>query len=246
MKILVLQHICIEDPGHLKDLMQADNYDLFTVELDEGEKIPADLTPFDAMICMGGPMDTWMEKQHPWLIEEKQKIRHFVTTLQKPFLGFCLGAQLLGEALGGQVVPSQPPEIGVLDINLSAARQNDLLFSSFPPVIKSVQWHSYEVQGLENNPDVAILGYSPTTRCQIFRYKHHAYGIQFHIETRQTTVQEWANIPAYKQALEETLGANALAEFDAQAQQHMTQMNALCATIHQQFKQLLQQQRDTR
>ena len=69
MKIIVLQHIKIEDPGYIKDLMLNDNVDLTTIELDEGEKIPQDLSKYDAMFCMGGPMDTWMEKDCPWLID---------------------------------------------------------------------------------------------------------------------------------------------------------------------------------
>jgi len=73
MKILILQHIKIEDPGYIKDLMINDEAELTTIELDEGEKIPNNLQSYDAMFCMGGPMDTWMEKEHPWLIEEKKK-----------------------------------------------------------------------------------------------------------------------------------------------------------------------------
>ena len=52
MNILVLQHIKIEDPGYIKDLMLADNFKLTTIELDEGDKIPKDLSQFDAMFCM--------------------------------------------------------------------------------------------------------------------------------------------------------------------------------------------------
>ena len=40
MNIIVLQHIKIEDPGYIKDLMLADGFSLTTIELDEGEKIP--------------------------------------------------------------------------------------------------------------------------------------------------------------------------------------------------------------
>ena len=97
--VIVLQHIKIEDPGYIKDLMINDNINLTTIELDDGEKIPNDLSKFDAMFCMGGPMDTWMEKDYPWLIDEKKRIKEFVVDLKKPYLGFCLGCQLLEKLL---------------------------------------------------------------------------------------------------------------------------------------------------
>ena len=84
MEIIILQHIKIEDPGYIKDLMISDGFNLTTIELDEGDKIPEDLSKFDAMFCMGGPMDTFMEDQYPWLIEEKKKIKEFVIALKNP------------------------------------------------------------------------------------------------------------------------------------------------------------------
>ena len=124
MNIIALQHIKIEDPGYIKDLMLADGLNLTTIELDEGEKIPNDLTKFDGMFCMGGPMDTYMEKEYPWLIKEKKKIKEFVLDLKKPYLGFCLGCQLLGEVVGGKVVKSNLAEIGIMDINFSKKKEN--------------------------------------------------------------------------------------------------------------------------
>ena len=127
-------------------------------------------------------MDTYMEVKYPWLIEEKKKIKEFVVNLKKPYLGFCLGCQLLGEVVGGKVTKSKPPEIGIMDINFSKNKNNDILFSNFPDKIKSLQWHSYEVSELENRKDITLLASSPITKYQIFKYQNHAYGIQFHIE----------------------------------------------------------------
>ena len=132
MNIIVLQHIKIEDPGYIKDLMLADSVKLTTIELDEGEKIPNDLSKFDGMFCMGGPMDTFMEKEYPWLIEEKKAIKEFIINLKKPYLGFCLGCQLLGEVVGGKVVKSQPAEIGIMDINFSKEKDTDCLLYTSP------------------------------------------------------------------------------------------------------------------
>ena len=239
MRILILQHIKIEDPGFIKDLMIKDGAELTTIELDEGEKIPSDLLKFDAMFCMGGPMDTWMEKEHPWLIEEKKRIKEFVVDLKKPYLGFCLGCQLLGEVVGGKVVKSNIPEIGMLNISFSNNKSNDALFSKFPDQITSLQWHSYEVQGLENNKDVTHLASSPETKYQIFKYQKHAYGIQFHIEVKDTTVGEWGCVPEYKSALEKQLGEGALDKFEKDSKKHMPSMNQYSKVLYENFKKLL-------
>ena len=238
--VIVLQHIKIEDPGFIKDLMIKDNINLTTIELDEGEKIPNDLSSFDAMFCMGGPMDTWMEKDYPWLIEEKKKIREFVVDLKKPYLGFCLGCQLLGEVIGGEVTRSEPSEIGILDIDFLESKSDDNLFSSFPNQIKSLQWHSYEVRSLENNKDVTLIASSEITKYQIFKYQRHAYGIQFHIEIKDTTVSEWGCVPEYKSALEKQFGAAALEKFDKSAKANMADMNKYSQILYQNFKKLAQ------
>ena len=239
MRILVLQHIKIEDPGFIKDLMIKDKAELTTIELDEGEKIPTNLSKFDAMFCMGGPMDTWMEKEHPWLVDEKKAIKEFVVDLKKPYLGFCLGCQLLGEVVGGKVVKSKNPEIGMLNINFSQNKNNDPLFSKFPEKITSLQWHSYEVQGLEDNKDVTLLASSSETKYQIFKYQNHAYGIQFHIEIKNTTVNDWGCVPEYKSALEKTLGENALEKFKSDVDQNLNLFNNSAKTIYENFKKII-------
>ena len=237
--IIVLQHIPIETPGYILDLMHKDNFNITTIELDEGNKIPEDLSMFDAMFCMGGPMDTWMEDEYPWLKIEKDKIKHFVVDLQKPYLGFCLGCQLLGEVIGGQVVKSNPPEIGILDIKMQEDYRDDRLFSKFNNTIKALQWHSYEVQDLENNSYVKLLGSSSTTKYQIFKYKDHAYGIQCHIEIKNDTVKQWGCVPEYEQALNESLGEGALAKFNVEAQTNMSDMNSNAEKLYLGFKSLI-------
>ncbi len=239
MEVIVLQHIKIEDPGYIKDLMIADGVKLTTIELDEGDSIPNDIAKFDAMFCMGGPMDTWMEKDYQWLIDEKKRIKEFVVDLKKPYLGFCLGCQLLGEVIGGKVVKSNNPEIGMLNIDFSENKKNDLLFSKFPEKITSLQWHSYEVRNLESNKNVTLIASSPETKYQIFKYQNHAYGIQFHIEVKDTTVNAWGCVPEYKSALEKQLGKGALEKFDKEAQNNMQNMNSYSKILYENFKRLI-------
>jgi len=237
--IIILQHIPIETPGYILDLMKIDKFNITTIELDQGEKIPDNLSSYDAMFCMGGPMDTWMEETYPWLIDEKNKIKEYVINLKKPYLGFCLGCQLLGEVLGGQVVKSNPPEIGILDINMTKNKNFDLLFSEYPEKIKALQWHSYEVIELEKNNDVKILASSPTTKYQIFKYMDHAYGIQFHIEIKEDTVSQWSCVPEYEKALEDSLGKGALKIFDQNAKINMKSMNTSAEILYKNFKKII-------
>ena len=235
MKFLSLQHIAIEDPGTFKDFLLADGHTLTTIQLDEGDTIPSNLNEFDAMLCMGGPMDTFMEKEYPWLVPEKKAIGEYVLNLKKPFLGFCLGCQLLGEVLGGRVVPSEPPEIGVLDINIIDNANHDPVFNFLPKSIKALQWHSYEVQGLEEINGVKVIGSSPSTKYQIFGYNNHAYGIQFHIEIRKSTVDDWAAVPEYKNALEKSLGKEALPEMKNSVNQEIDTMMHQCNQLYKNF-----------
>ena len=235
MKIISLQHIAIEDPGTFKDFLLADGHELTTIQLDEGENIPSNLDEFDAMLCMGGPMDTFMEDEFNWLVGEKKAIGEYVLNLKKPFLGFCLGCQLLGEILGGKVVQSNPPEIGVLDIDVSDQAITDPVFNFLPNKIKALQWHSYEVQGLESNPNINIIGSSPTTKYQIFGYNNHAYGIQFHLEIRKSTVDDWAAVPEYKNALEQSLGKEALPLMKKEVNEEIDNMMAQCNQLYQNF-----------
>ena len=72
---------------------EEDGVEWHPIELDEGESIPS-LDKFDSLWVMGGPMDVWEEKEHPWLVNEKAAIWEAVVERKLPYLGFCLGHQL--------------------------------------------------------------------------------------------------------------------------------------------------------
>ena len=93
---------------------------------------------------------------------------------------------------------------------------------------------------LEKNNDITLIASSPETKYQIFKYKNHAYGIQFHIEIKKTTVSEWGCVPEYKSALEKQLGKGALDKFDKDSQTHMSSMNEYSKILYENFKKLVQ------
>ena len=232
MKFLVLQHINIEHPGIFLDFIKKDKIRIDTVELDEGEKIPK-LDPYDAMIVMGGPMDTWQEETYPWLKTEKEEIHKFVSVMKKPFLGLCLGAQLLSEAVGGKVRKMKTPEIGVMDISIT---NTGSIFNGMNKNLKVLQWHSYEVCDLPKNTE--LLASSPLCGVQAFS-SGNAFGLQFHVEQTNETVPQWACVPEYKSALEKTLGSNALEKFRKEVEVNLKIFNGSARTIYDNFKKII-------
>lgn len=235
MKILVLQHVDVEHPGIFRDFLTADGLTWDAVELDRGEAIP-DVSAYDLMIVMGGPQDVWQEQEHPWLIDEKAAIRKFVVELGRPFLGVCLGHQLLAVAIGGTVGPAKNPEVGILTINKSEEGRKDPVFSGIADPMTVLQWHGAEVISLP--PGAHVLASSDRCAIQAFRYGDHAYGMQFHVEITEQTVADWAAIPVYASALEAALGPGAVDRLRSDVAARLPAFNRDAKTIYDNYKTL--------
>jgi GMP synthase (glutamine-hydrolysing) len=212
MRVLVLQHIACEHPGVFSDVMRERDVEAVAVELDEGEPLP-DWREFDAVLAMGGPMGAGDDADHPWLTAEKRLVRDAVED-GKPFLGVCLGVQLLAAALGARVYASERAEVGLLPVELTPEGRRDPLFDGLDDEIVSLQWHGDTF----DLPDGAeLLASSPQVPNQAFRAGGRAYGVQFHLEVTGEMAREWAEVPAYRASLADTLGEEKGAEFIADA-----------------------------
>lgn len=236
MQLLVLQHLAVEHPGVFREFLREDGVAWHTVELDQGEPIP-DLEPYDVMLVMGGPQDTWQEDQFPWLKAEKAAIRRFVADMGRPYLGLCLGHQLLADALGGQVGPGTRPEVGALSIAQTEAGRADPLFAGVPDPIEVLQWHGAEVKTLP--PGAVHLARSDVCEIQAFRYGPRAYGLQCHVEATRDTVADWAAIPEYERALEATLGAGSVARLAAEVADRLPTYTSVARMLYTNFKTLI-------
>jgi GMP synthase (glutamine-hydrolysing) len=205
--ILVLQHIACEPPGVYEDVMRQCGAQIHRVELDEGEPLP-DWREFDGMVVMGGPMGAGEDADHPWLAPERLCIQDAVAA-GLPFFGACLGSQLLAASLGARVYTGATPEVGVLDVALTAAGRDDPVLGELPASFPTLQWHSDSFE----LPEGAVgLATSPAYANQAFRVGAKAYAVQFHLEVTSDMAAEWAKVPDYARALEQVRGPGALHE----------------------------------
>jgi len=233
VRFLVFQHIAVEHPGIFRELMRSDGIAWDAIELDAGEPIPP-LSGYDALLVFGGPMDVWEEAEHPWLVAEKAAIRSFVNDMRRPFLGVCLGHQLLAAALGGSVGLMVRPEVGITDLRLTPAGSSDPLFGALTQPMTCVQWHGAEVKRLPEH--TVVLAENDACPVQAMRIHDHAYGLQYHVEIDERTMAEWGEIPAYRRALEAVKGRAGQAELERAVAKRMGALRATAETVFRRLR----------
>lgn len=235
-RILVFQHLRAEHPGIFRSFFEEDGFEWFVVELDEGESIP-NLKDFDALWVMGGPMDVWQVVEYPWLIDEKAAIRKAVIELKMPFIGICLGHQLLADALGGEVGPGEKPEVGVMQVHKTEAGKQSPFFKNMSDTMNCLQWHGAEVKTAP--PDMEILAASDLCGIQSLSMGDLVFTMQYHQEIIDTTVSDWSDIPEYKKALEETLGDNAVNKLEQSAKAYIQEFNNVARQFYENWKSIV-------
>jgi len=203
MKILILQHEAIEHAGAFRSMLAEDGHETHTVHVNQNEAFP-DIDNYEGLWVLGGPMDVWQEDAYPWLVSEKAYIRDAVERKGIPYFGLCLGHQLLAVALDGEVGPSETPEIGVMDVQLTEVGATTILLDDLPDVFPALQWHSAEIKRMPTH--ATCLATSNDCAVQAMSWGPRAHSLQFHLEVEPDTVKNWSTVPAYENALISALG----------------------------------------
>ncbi|HLH49257.1 MAG TPA: glutamine amidotransferase [Roseiarcus sp.] len=184
-KILVLLHQEHSTPGRVGRLLGALGAELDIRRHSLDEPLPEHLADHDGVVVFGGPMSAnddcaWICRQIGWLTTPLKE--------DKPFLGICLGAQMLTRALGARVFtyPDQRAEIGYTTIRPTASADR-LCAAPFPRQV--YQWHR---DGFDLPTGAELLAEGGETfPVQAYRYGGKAVALQFHPEVTYQMICRW-------------------------------------------------------
>ncbi|NNC76978.1 MAG: type 1 glutamine amidotransferase [Woeseiaceae bacterium] len=190
-KILVFQHVPYEPLGTLDPLLKNAGFRIRYVNFGRDSAQRPELDKYEALIVLGGPMNSDQIDSYPNLVTEVEIIREALDR-EMSVLGICLGAQLLAKALGGSVSRNRWREIGWYDVELTDEGIADPVLCTFNHKQRVFQWHE---DGIELPDGVTRLAGSPLSTVQAFRFGEHAYGFQFHLEVDASLIERWLTVP---------------------------------------------------
>ncbi len=203
-RVLALQFCWDDPPGYLGEIMQEHHIDYEIVEADK-HPVP-DPAQYDAILAMGGFQHVGEIETYPYLLGVESMIRKAVAE-NIPYLGICLGGQLLAHALGAPVKRHSLTPLGFFQIQTTHMGKDDQLFHSLPGSVQVFHWH----EDTFDIPEEAIqLACNVQTENQAFRYGRHAYGTQYHIEVTPEMIDTWFHFPEYRQEITSALGEDAV------------------------------------
>jgi len=228
-KVLIFQHMDHDNAGRFMDFFAEDDFSPKAIRLWEGQPVPA-LEGYDLLLVLGGAQDVWQTEDYPWLVAEKEAIHEWTMALAKPYIGLCLGHQLLADALGGSVGLASRSEVGVKDIEVTPEGLRHPFFTGLSGTHKVMQWHFAEVQSAPIN--ATVLAASADTAIQAIAIDSHAIGLQFHAEFTPQTVATWESLPSYIASLEANLGPGAYERVASEAYPAMPEMAVLTRRIY--------------
>lgn len=184
IRVHSLQHVPFEDSANIGLWAENKGHVLTRTRLYENEPFP-DLDSFDMLVIMGGLMNVYEYDTYPWLLRERQFIRHAIEQ-KKAVLGVCLGAQLLADILGARVKRNRHREIGWHPVKLTPRGRRCSLFDDFPGTFMAFQWHG---DTFSLPARALLLARSRGCTNQAFLYGDRVLGLQFHLEYSAESIQ---------------------------------------------------------
>ncbi|MGK9149266.1 type 1 glutamine amidotransferase [Plantibacter flavus] len=183
--VLILQHVPWEQPAVIGEVLTAAGIDWTLDCIVDDPELPTsrEVTGFDGLVLLGGPMGALDVDEHPGLGLEAQLVRD-AAVLGIPVFGVCLGHQLIATALGATLHSAAAHEVGVGDVELLVDSELGLAGELLPVL----HWHGDVV---EAPPGAVVLACSPSTPNQAFRIDDRVFATQFHLEVDEEMLGAW-------------------------------------------------------
>jgi GMP synthase-like glutamine amidotransferase len=213
--LLLVRNDAFETYGLAVPALRSAGAELLLVDAFEGQPLPA-LSEVAGVVMLGGTVNADQVERHPFLHDDRRLTRQAVDA-GVPYLGICLGAQILARALDRPVVKAPRPELGFEPIHPTEAAADDLLLSAFADGDRVFQWH----QDTFELPDGAtLLATGEDVPLQAFRVGERAWGIQFHFEVDGAELEQWLEEADALTDLEATWGKSS-EDVRVEAKEHM-------------------------
>ena len=179
-KIHFLEHASWVEPGLYLSWAEKHGYQVSFTRVWKYDDLPTTVDA-DMLIVLGGPQnpETTKEEYDYYDAEEEKKLIALYAALGKIVVGSCLGAQLLGDAMGASFFHSPYPEVGHIRGSLTPEGRRDPFLKDFPDNFDMGEWH-FDMPGLTHNAEV--LAYTDGCPHQIIKYGKFLYGFQTHME----------------------------------------------------------------
>ncbi len=181
--ILLLLHQQNSCTGAIGNWLQNRGFELQIRHPTQGEDLPDNLEDYGGLIVFGGPMSAnddcpEIKREINWLTQ--------VLAQDLPFLGICLGAQMMISQLGGTI---KKHNLGMVEIGyrrVQPARAGTALIDQWPE--RFFQWHG---EGFDLPEGTTPLAHGQRFENQAFSYGKHVFGLQFHPEVTSRIIERW-------------------------------------------------------
>jgi GMP synthase (glutamine-hydrolysing) len=181
-KILIVLHQELSSPGKLGQMLQAKGFELDIRRPRFGDPLPETMEAHAGAAIFGGPMsandtDDFVRREIDWIgVPLKEGA---------PFLGICLGAQMMVKHLGGNVTGHCEgcAEVGFYRLEATEAGQQ---LSDWPQMV--YQWHR---EGFDLPKEATLLARGDIFENQAFSVGDAAFGLQFHSELTYAMACRW-------------------------------------------------------
>lgn len=199
-KVCVVRHVPWEGPHRIAAALA--DFELVEVDaLTPGAELPAPGRLAGAVV-MGGPMSANDDRRLPGIAAELLWIERLLAE-GVPYLGVCLGSQLLARAAGAAVRPGARPEIGFAPVRATPEGERDPLVRHLAPEAVVLHWHG---EVFELPAGAVSLAASELTEHQAFRLGDRAWGLLFHAEADEQLVAQWLREPVMRREARDALG----------------------------------------